>query len=147
MEWLRSLCGRACVYECDRCSLVPVGCARLTSDESLPGNSSPKKPCSFRKPPLMPLAFEPWLLAVVVMLATEGRLSSVKYAASGESVLPAGVARLSEVRKPGDSWEPSDKLSVESSKKVIGAGTGAGGSEGGAEAVPPREPVDGLVCC
>jgi len=83
--------------------LPPVGCARLTSDESLPGNSSPKKPCSFRIPPLAPLALDPWLLAVVVMLATDGRLSSVKYAASGESVLPAGVARLREVRMPGDS--------------------------------------------
>ena len=54
----------------------PVG--RLVSDESRPGNSSPKKPCSFRKPPLVPLVLEPWLLAVVVMLAIEGRRSSLK---------------------------------------------------------------------
>jgi hypothetical protein len=48
------------------------------------------------------------------MLAMDGRRSSVKYAASGESVLPAGVGRLSEVRIPGESWELRERLSVES---------------------------------
>jgi hypothetical protein len=65
-------------------------------------------------PPLGPLALDPWLLAVVAMLAMDGRLSSVKYAASGDSVLPAGVARLIDVRRPGDSCELRDRLSVES---------------------------------
>jgi hypothetical protein len=94
--------------------LPAPGCGRLISDESLPGNSSPKKPWSFRNPPLVALVLEPWLLAVVVMLAMDGRLSSVKYAASGDSVLPAGVGRLMDVRTPGDSWEASERLSVES---------------------------------
>jgi hypothetical protein len=46
---------------------------RLVSE---PGNSSPKKPCSFFRPPLARLFLEPWLLRVV-MLAKDCRLSSV----------------------------------------------------------------------
>jgi hypothetical protein len=48
------------------------------------------------------------------MLAMDGRLSSVKYAASGESPLLANVGRLMEVRMPGDNWELDERLSVES---------------------------------
>jgi hypothetical protein len=55
----------------------------------------------------VPLVFEFVLLAVVVMLAMDGRRSSLKYAVSWESVLVAGVCpdRTFPVkeRSPGDS--------------------------------------------
>jgi hypothetical protein len=56
------------------------------------------------------LDFDPVLLAVVT-LATDGLLSSPKYTSAGES-LPV---RPVPGRKPGDNWEPCDKLSLESS--------------------------------
>jgi hypothetical protein len=49
------------------------------------GNSSPKKPCSFLWKLLPTLDFDPVLLAFVVTLATDGRLSSPKNGPSGES--------------------------------------------------------------
>ena len=103
------------LYECDRCSF-PAGCARLISDESRPGNSSPKKPWSFLKPPLGPLVLEPWLLAVVVILAIDGRRSSEKYDSSGESALVPEVCdgRVVAGRTPGETCELIDRLSVES---------------------------------
>jgi hypothetical protein len=55
------------------------------------GNSSPKKPCnlcSFFWKLLPTLDFDPVLLAFVVILATDGRLSSPKNGPSGESDRP-----------------------------------------------------------
>lgn len=76
-------------------------------------------------PPLWPLDLDAWLLAVVVTLATEGLLSSLKYATSGES-LPGGFwvgpgrSALSDAaRKPGDICEPDERLSLESFRKVV----------------------------
>jgi hypothetical protein len=59
---------------------------------------------------------DPWLLAVVTTLATDGRLSSLKYALSGESVLPVGVwVRREWVgRRLGDSCDDAERLSLES---------------------------------
>jgi len=58
------------------------------------------------------LDFEPWLLAVVTD-ATEGLLSSPKNASAGESLALVAVTPVPG-RKPGESWEACDKLSLES---------------------------------
>ena len=75
-ELLRFLaCSR---YDCESDGTRASG-GRLTSEfcrESKPGNSSPKKPCSFFLLKFLPiLDFEPVLLTVVA-LAADGRLSS-----------------------------------------------------------------------
>ena len=86
------------------------------SELSLPGKSSPKKVWSFLWIPLLFTldAFDPELLAVVT-LATDGLLSSPKYASAVESLL-AIVFPVKPVPglKPGDNWEACDKLSLES---------------------------------
>lgn len=74
------------LYEWERDSFPAKEGGNDVSEESRPGNSSPKKPWSFRIPPLWPLDLDAWLLAVVVTLTTDGLLSSLKNAASGESL-------------------------------------------------------------
>lgn len=81
---------------------------------------------------------EPWLLAVVVMLAAEGlRPSLLKEATSGEDswrpsrAWPGGRAEAESW--VGDSWDEGERLSVESLKKLRGnarreGGAGAEGS-------------------
>lgn len=89
--------------------------AKLESEfwRESPGNSSPKKPCSFLWlwNPLLKLDLEPELLTVVA-LATEGRLSS---GCAGNPMLSSPFLPLPG-RKPGDSCAMS---SFESLKKLI----------------------------
>jgi hypothetical protein len=93
---------RVWLYERDRLATAAVAAFTVAvlsaSAPSRPGNSSPKKPCSFLKPPRVALLFLDPVLLAVVMLATDGRRSSLNDSASGESMLlllpPPGAIRL-----------------------------------------------------
>lgn len=66
---------------------------------------------------------EPVLLAVVVTLASEGRLSSGEYKCSGESWRPSD--ELAPVRdpkpcSPAEYCEKSDMVSADSSRRLAG---------------------------
>lgn len=87
-----------------------AGGGRLVSE---PGNSSPKKPCSFLSPPLARLFFEPWLLRVV-MLANDGRLSSYGSGESGALRCCAVLVRFGADLKLGDTCDEREMLSLES---------------------------------
>lgn len=80
---------------------------------SEPGNSSPKKPCSFLSPPLARLFFEPWLLRVVI-LANEGRLSSYGSGESGALRCWEVLTRFTAGLKFGDNCDEREALSLES---------------------------------
>jgi hypothetical protein len=116
-ELLRFLARSRC--DCGSFGILASG-GRLTSEfclESMPGKSSPKKPCNFFMfwKPRPTLDLDPELLTVVA-LATDGRLSSPGYGASPPYCELPGL-------KPGESDTSSDESLKKLPKTLVGMTT------------------------